>query len=92
MYMALKSCLNNLLLLQVSDCPLKHGIPMPSSDIKRVSRLGISRVKSHLPVLMNNAHRIHHSSSNTRHLESNNNITKQIWNVGKTVHDANNNK
>ncbi|XP_055506826.1 cortactin-binding protein 2 isoform X3 [Leucoraja erinacea] len=77
---------------KVSDCPLKHGIPMPSSDIKRVSRLGISRVKSHLPVLMNNAHRIHHSSSNTRHLESNNNITKQIWNVGKTVHDANNNK
>ncbi|XP_078273554.1 cortactin-binding protein 2 isoform X3 [Rhinoraja longicauda] len=77
---------------KVSDCTLKNGIPMPSNNIKRVSRLGVSRVKSHLPVLLNNAHRIHQSSSNTRHLESNNNTTKQIWNLGKTIHDANNNK
>ncbi|XP_051886501.1 cortactin-binding protein 2 isoform X4 [Pristis pectinata] len=77
---------------KVSDCTLKNGTPTSSSNIKRVSRLGISRVKSHLPVLLNNTHRIHHSSSNTRHLESNNNTTKENWNLGKTEHDANNNK
>ncbi|XP_067855632.1 cortactin-binding protein 2 isoform X1 [Heptranchias perlo] len=77
---------------KVSDCTLKNGTPMSSSSIKRVSRPGSSRVKSHLPVLLNNTHRIHHSSSNTRHLESNNNSTKEIWNLCKTVYEANNNK
>uniref|UniRef100_UPI00398EAF1D cortactin-binding protein 2 isoform X3 n=1 Tax=Pristiophorus japonicus TaxID=55135 RepID=UPI00398EAF1D len=76
---------------KVSDRTLKNGTPMSSSSIKRVSRPGISRVKSHLPVLLNNTHRIHHSNSNTRHLESNNNTTKEIWNHRKTVHEANNN-
>ncbi|XP_069759999.1 cortactin-binding protein 2 isoform X6 [Narcine bancroftii] len=77
---------------QVSDCILKNGTSMSSSNSKRVSRLGISRVKSHLPVFLNNTQPIHHSSSNTRHLESNNNTSKEIWNPSKTVHDANNNK
>ncbi|XP_072123681.1 cortactin-binding protein 2 isoform X4 [Mobula birostris] len=77
---------------KVSDCTLRNGTPTSSNNVKRVSRLGLSRVKSHLPVLQNNAHRIHHSSSNTRHLESNNNTSMEIWKLGKTVHDANNNK
>ncbi|XP_072915625.1 cortactin-binding protein 2 isoform X2 [Hemitrygon akajei] len=77
---------------KVSDYTLRNGTPTSSNDVKRVSRLGLSRVKSHLPVLLNNAHRIHHSSSNTRHLESNNNTSMEIWKLGKTVHDANNNK
>ncbi|XP_062913904.1 cortactin-binding protein 2 isoform X4 [Mobula hypostoma] len=77
---------------KVSNCTLRNGTPTSSNNVKRVSRLGLSRVKSHLPVLQNNAHRIHHSSSNTRHLESNNNTSMEIWKLGKTVHDANNNK
>ncbi|XP_038636016.1 cortactin-binding protein 2 isoform X3 [Scyliorhinus canicula] len=74
---------------EVSDCTLTNGAPRSSSSIKKVSRSGISRVKSHLPVLLNNTHRIHRSNSNTRHSESNNNSTPGIWNLGKTLHEAN---
>ncbi|XP_078075989.1 cortactin-binding protein 2 isoform X3 [Mustelus asterias] len=74
---------------EASDCTLKNGTPVSSSSIKKVSRSGISRVKSHLPVLLNNTHRIHRSNSNTRHSESNNNTTKEVWTLCKTLHEAN---
>ncbi|XP_072341339.1 cortactin-binding protein 2 isoform X2 [Scyliorhinus torazame] len=74
---------------EVSDCSITNGTPRSSSSIKKVSRSGISRVKSHLPVLLNNTHRIHRSNSNTRHSESNNNSTTGVWNLGKTLHEAN---
>ncbi|XP_078424134.1 cortactin-binding protein 2 isoform X2 [Cetorhinus maximus] len=74
---------------QAPDCTLKNGTPMSNSSIKKASKSDSSRVKSHLPVLLNTTHRIHRSNSNTRHLESNNNTTKEVWNLCKTLHEAN---
>ncbi|XP_020381016.2 cortactin-binding protein 2 [Rhincodon typus] len=74
---------------KVSDCPVKNGTSTSSSSTKKTNRSGISKMKSHLPVLLNNTERIHRSNSNTRHSESNNNTTKEVWNLCKTLHEAN---
>ncbi|XP_060695319.1 cortactin-binding protein 2 isoform X1 [Hemiscyllium ocellatum] len=74
---------------KVLDCPVQNGTPMSSSSTKRMSRSGISRMKSHLPVLLNNTDRIHRSNSNTRHSESNINTTKEVWNLCKTLQETN---
>ncbi|XP_068963196.1 cortactin-binding protein 2 isoform X5 [Petaurus breviceps papuanus] len=85
---------------QKDVCPLSSSPTVECSNSKPKTELGVSRVKSFLPVPRNKVTQCSQntkrnsssSSSNTRQIEVNNNSKEEIWNLRKNVQIEKTNK